>query len=160
MLKLVHSNLLERQISIDVELGPDLPSVYGDRVQLQQVVLNLLMNAADASCTVGTDDRRIQVRTELVDGEVVVSLTDRGAVVSDAAFERMFEPFFTTKPDGMGLGLSISRTILEAHGGEIAARRNTDRGITCWFALDAVGSPSITTSPDLDVALVAEARAT
>ena len=67
-------------------LGSDLPGVYGDRVQLQQVVLNLLMNAADASSTVGTDDRRIQVRTELDDGQVVVSLTDRGAVVSDAAF--------------------------------------------------------------------------
>jgi len=156
VLKLMNSNLLERQTSIDVELGADLPVVWGDRVQLQQVVLNLLMNAADAVNTATAADRRIRLSTEVVDDRVVVSVTDRGATVSDAAFGKMFEPFFTTKPDGMGLGLSISRTILEAHGGEIFARRNADRGITCWFALEGVEAPS----PDATqqgVALAAEA---
>ncbi len=157
VLKLMNSNLLERQTSIDVELGADLPVVCGDRVQLQQVVLNLLMNAADAVGTVPTAERRIRLTTEVVDDRVVVSVMDRGATVSDAAFGTMFEPFFTTKPDGMGLGLSISQTILEAHGGEIFARRNADRGITCWFALEGVESPSLG-GMDQRVAL-AEARA-
>ena len=158
VLKLVRSNLLERQTSIDVELGAHLPVVCGDRVQLQQVVMNLLMNAADAVNTATTADRRIRLTTEVVDDRVVVSVTDRGATVSDAAFAKMFEPFFTTKPDGMGLGLSISQTILEAHGGEIFARRNADRGITCWFALEGVETPSLDTT-EQGVAFAAEAHA-
>jgi two-component system sensor kinase FixL len=151
--------MLERQISIEVALGSQLGLVYGDRVQLQQVVLNLLMNAADAVSGAEAADRRIRVATEAIDSRVVVSVTDQGAPMSDAAFDRMFEPFFTTKPDGMGLGLSISRTILETHGGEIAARRNEDRGITCWFAIDSVDAELGTPSPDLDAAF-ADARGT
>jgi C4-dicarboxylate-specific signal transduction histidine kinase len=105
------------------------------------------------------EDRKIRVATEAIDSRVVVSVADRGAPLSDAAFDRMFEPFFTTKPEGMGLGLSISRTILETHGGEIAARRNEDRGITCWFAIDSVDAELGTPSPDLDAAF-ADARVT
>jgi PAS domain S-box-containing protein len=161
VLKLVHSNMVERRISTEVSLASNLPGVRGDRVQLQQVVLNILMNAADALSADGVEDREIRVTTASVDDQVVVSVSDRGAVVSDTAFERMFEPFFTTKPDGMGLGLSICRTILEAHGGEISARRNADRGLTCWFALDGVES-QVTAAPHPLFAdpVVAETRAT
>jgi PAS domain S-box-containing protein len=137
VLKLVHSNLIERQISIDVRLGADVPRVLGDRIELQQVVLNLLMNAAEAVSAAGADDRHVIVTTTVRGHQVVVSVTDRGAAVSDTAFAKMFEPFFTTKPDGMGLGLSICRAIMDAHGGEISATRNADRGLTCWFSLEA-----------------------
>jgi PAS domain S-box-containing protein len=144
VLKLVHSDFIERRIAIDVALGPDLPAVLGDRIQLQQVVLNILMNAAEAVSTApGADDRHITVTTAAAGREVTVSVADRGMAVSDAEFDQLFNPFFTTKRDGMGLGLSICRTIITAHGGHISARRNPDRGLTCWFALDRAPAPNL-----------------
>ncbi len=145
VLKLLHSNLIERRIATEVVLGSSLPGVFGDRIQLQQVVLNILMNAAEAvSATQNADDRYIAVTTAETGGQVSVSVADRGVSVSDAEFDQMFDPFFTTKRDGMGLGLSISRTIIDAHGGQISARRNGDRGLTCSFVLNAAVS---STSP-------------
>jgi signal transduction histidine kinase len=85
----------------------------------------------------------VTVTTALTGRQVSVSVSDRGIGVSDLELEQMFDPFFTTKRDGMGLGLSICRTIINAHGGQISARRNGDRGLTCWFALDAAPSPSL-----------------
>jgi len=135
VLKLVHSNLIERRISLEVVFGSQLPNVLGDRVQLQQVVLNILMNAADAVSAESADDRNITITTTSDDGQAIVSITDRGAPIPDVEFARMFEPFFTTKSDGMGIGLSICRTIMDAHGGEISVKRNVDRGLTCSFSL-------------------------
>jgi PAS domain S-box-containing protein len=137
VLGLVRSNLIQRRIRIDVAHGSRLPSVLGDRIQLQQVVLNIVMNAADAVSAEAPEERYMKVSTVMRDGQVVVSVSDRGAGLSDAAFEQLFTPFFTTKPDGMGLGLSIARTIMDAHGGQIHVTRNADRGLTCWFAMDA-----------------------
>ena len=123
---------------------PDLPAVLGDRIQLQQVVLNILMNAAEAVSTApDADNRHITVTTAAVGPEVTVAVADRGVGVSDTEFDQLFNPFFTTKRDGMGLGLSICRTIITAHGGHISARRNRDRGLTCWFALDRAPAPSL-----------------
>ena len=145
VLKLLHSNLIERRIATEVVLGSSLPSVFGDRIQLQQVVLNILMNAAEAvSAAQNPDDRYIAVTTAGTGAQVSVSVADRGVSVSDAEFDQMFDPFFTTKRDGMGLGLSVSRTIIDAHGGQISARRNRDRGLTCSFVLNAAVS---STSP-------------
>jgi PAS domain S-box-containing protein len=147
VLKLVHSNFIERRIAVDVVLGSNLPPVLGDRIQLQQVVLNVLMNAAEAvSAAKSPDNRFVQVTTAATETQVTVAVADRGPGVTDAEFEQMFDPFFTTKRDGMGLGLSICRTIINAHGGQISARRNGDRGLTCWFALDAAASPSLVTA--------------
>ena len=144
VLMLARSNLIERRVSVVVRLGSDLPAVLGDRVQLQQVVLNLLMNAADAVIGANVDDQSLIVTTAVTSGgQVTVSVTDRGIGISDAAFEQMFDPFFTTKGAGMGLGLSICRAIIEAHGGEISARRNSDRGLTCWFTLDSTPSSAL-----------------
>jgi signal transduction histidine kinase len=157
VMKLVHGNLVDRQITIETALGSGLAQVYGDRVQLQQVVLNFLMNAAEAVSVAPAPDRRIMVTTEMAAARVRVCVSDCGAVVSDAAFDRMFEPFFSTKPDGMGLGLSISRTIVEAHDGEIAAKRNADSGITCWFELDGVNAP-LADAPNGATAVLADAR--
>jgi C4-dicarboxylate-specific signal transduction histidine kinase len=138
VVELVHSDLVGRRVALDVTLAPNLPCVLGDRVQLQQVVLNLLMNAGGAVRPTDVDDRRVSLTTCAEDGRVVVSVADRGVGVSDEELERMFEPFYTTKSDGMGLGLSICRTILDAHAGTIAAKRNPDRGLTCCFSLSAL----------------------
>jgi PAS domain S-box-containing protein len=150
---LVHSHLLGRQIALDVTLGSNLPSVLGDRVQLQQVVLNLLMNATGAVLPTDPESRRLSLTTALDDGQVVVSVTDRGVGASDEQLARMFEPFFTTKSDGMGLGLAISRTIVDAHAGTIGARRNPDRGLTCSFRLPVV---ALADQPESDVTRLLE----
>jgi PAS domain S-box-containing protein len=137
VLALAHSDIVRRQISLNVALAPSLPLVYGDRIQLQQVLLNLLMNAYDAVLPTDIDQRRVTLTTAAEDGHVIVSVADRGVGVSDEQLRMMFQPFFTTKRDGMGLGLSICRTIVDAHGGVIAAARNPDRGLTCSFSLPA-----------------------
>jgi len=135
-------------MTIDVRLGSKLPSVLGDRVQLQQVVLNLLMNAADSVGAADVEDRSIVVTTEAVGAQVSVSVAERGVGASDSALAHMFDAFFTTKSDGMGLGLSICRAIIEAHGGQISARRNRDRGLTCSFVLESFSpAASIVVAP-------------
>lgn len=137
VLMLARSNFIERRIAVDVRLTSELPSVLGDRVQLQQVVLNLLMNAADAMTAESADDRLLTIATTAAGPLVTVSVADYGIGATEAALTQMFDPFFTTKSDGMGLGLSICRAIIDAHGGEISAKRNADRGLTCWFTLRA-----------------------
>jgi C4-dicarboxylate-specific signal transduction histidine kinase len=103
-------------------------------VQLQQVVLNLFMNAYDAMAGAASPhELLVRIRPCPVGLELLVS--DTGPMLSEGALERMFEPFFTTKPDGLGMGLSISRTIVRAHGGEIRAARNPERGITMCVTL-------------------------
>ena len=140
VVELVHSDLVGRQVALDVSLAPDLPSVLGDRIQLQQVMLNLLLNAGEAVRGSAVDARRVRLTTAVESGRVVLSVSDRGVGVSNEQLARMFEPFYTTKSDGMGLGLSICRTIIDAHSGTIVARRNPDRGLTCSFSLEALPS--------------------
>ena len=137
VLALVRSSFIERRIAVNVALAPHLPPVWGDRVQLQQVVLNILLNASDAVADVANlADRIITVTTSASGSTVTVSVSDRGPGISDEHLTRMFDPFFTTKATGMGLGLSICRTIMDAHGGRISARRE-DPGLTCSFSLEA-----------------------
>jgi PAS domain S-box-containing protein len=138
VLALVHSDVVRRQVSLDVALAPDLMRVYGDRIQLQQVVLNLLMNACEAVGAVDVNRRCVKLATTAEDGRVVVSVSDRGVGFPGEQIDRMFEPFFTTTAGGMGLGLSICRTIIDAHGGLISARQNPDHGLTCWFSLSGL----------------------
>jgi PAS domain S-box-containing protein len=139
VLMLARSSFIERRITIQVQRGADLPPVFGDRVQLEQVVLNILMNAADATTAAGqSDDRQVTVTTAVTDAQVSVSVADRGVGVTSVQLDQMFDPFFTTKDEGMGLGLSICRTIIDAHGGRISATRNPDRGLTCSFVIDAM----------------------
>jgi len=160
VLTLTRSSLIERRVSIHVVRGEKVPNVFGDRVQLQQVVLNLLMNAADATVGVeDADDRRVTVTTAVSEGgdQVSVSVSDRGVDVSNGVLDRMFEPFFTTKADGMGLGLSICRTIMDAHGGQISAARNEDRGLTISLALDAMRPSTNLVAAPMDHALAVDA---
>jgi signal transduction histidine kinase/PAS domain-containing protein len=121
---------------VQFELAVNLPPLIGDRVQLQQVVLNLARNGVQAMRDEPMGGRDLIIRSALAsDGEVKLTVTDAGPTVDPERFERMFEPFYTTKPKGLGMGLAISRSILDAHHGRIWATRNAERGITMHIAI-------------------------
>jgi PAS domain S-box-containing protein len=138
IVKLIRTDAIERQISFDIDLCPNLPPVLGDRVQLQQVTLNLLMNAFDAVRDRNVGARQVTLRTCPVDGRVAVTVTDAGFGLNADQMAQVFEPFYTTKVDGMGLGLSICQTIIAAHDGAISAERNAGPGMTFSFSLHAL----------------------
>ncbi|HEY1376315.1 MAG TPA: ATP-binding protein [Gemmataceae bacterium] len=118
---LLHHRLARDGIALALDLAAGLPPVLGDRVQVQQVVLNLMANAAEAMAGGAAGRRQLSVSTARVGGAVAVSVRDSGPGISPDRLDRVFDAFFTTKPDGTGVGLSISRTIVEAHGGRIWA---------------------------------------
>ena len=140
VVKLVGSDALSRSVSIAVDPDPALPLLRADRVQLQQVVLNLLMNAMEAMTTTPEAVRAVIVRTQCLDGQAAhVSVKDAGPGITDDAVARIFEPFYTTKADGMGMGLSIARSIVEAHGGRLWATGNPSGGATFHFTVTVTG---------------------
>ncbi len=131
------SELQRSRVILRAELGDDLPPVTGDRVQLQQVILNLLLNASDAMSDVDDRPRQLVIRTERDEEGDRVSLTVRDAGVGfepqDA--DKLFEPFYTTKRGGMGIGLSVSRSIIESHHGYLWAAPNDGPGATFSFSI-------------------------
>lgn len=132
---LVQPDAVSRMVKLDIEVPKNLPPVRGDRVHLQQVLLNLILNGMDAMGEVPAEARRLTVRARLADaGTIEVAVADAGHGVPAEKFARLFEPFFTTKPNGMGLGLPISSTIIEAHGGRIWAE-NSPIGATFYFTV-------------------------
>ena len=136
VLKLIRSDLVNQGVTAHTELAHDLPAVNADRVQLQQVLLNLMMNACDAMNHNGTADSEMVVSTSLANGEgVCFSVSDRGTGIAPEKLEHVFEPFVTTKTHGLGLGLSVCRTIIEAHQGRLWATNNPDKGATFHFTL-------------------------
>jgi len=136
VLALVRSDLLNRTVSAHTELMPALPAVKGNRVQLQQVLLNLVLNACDAMSTNQSVDRHFFIRTEMSGGEAVtLSVTDLGKGIPSDKFEQVFQPFFTTKQDGLGLGLAVCRSIITAHGGKLWAANSPERGAIFSFTL-------------------------
>jgi signal transduction histidine kinase len=136
--KLAQSDARARQVSLILQIPPELPSVRGDRVHLQQVLLNLILNGMDAMAGVAKFQRVLTLNVKIAkDGNVEVSVTDRGIGIAPDKIESLFEPFFTTKPDGMGMGLAISQTIIEAHGGEIWGGNIFPRGAVFIFTLPA-----------------------
>jgi signal transduction histidine kinase len=138
--RLVSSDAILRNVSIRLELAPGLPPVCGDRVQLQQVILNLLMNGLDAMRESSEGERTLVLRTLAGDGaaSVVVAVEDSGMGIDEADLEHVFHAFYTTKPEGLGMGLAIARSIVEAHGGRLEARNNPGRGATFSFTLPAI----------------------
>ena len=133
---LIHSDAILHNVNVLLQIDPGAPKVHGDKVQLQQVVLNLLLNAFQAMKDCPVTERQVTVRTELDDGhKVIVAVSDRGEGLKDDQLEKIFQPFYTTKNDGLGLGLSISRSIVEAHGGRLWAQNNPDRGVTIYFTV-------------------------
>jgi len=139
VLRLLRSDLIDQKVIVDCELARNLPAVIGDPVQLQQVLVNLVVNACDAITNRTIPERRLLIRTGIQNrngsSAVTVSVTDRGAGITEEKMEQIFEPFFTTKPKGMGLGLSVCRTIIAAHRGKLWATNNTDCGATFHFSL-------------------------
>ena len=124
--------------SIETVLAPELPAVRGDKIQLQQVLLNLLLNASDAMKGTSPDLRKIIVRTEgNAEKGVTVSVRDYGPGIDESERNKLFEPFYTTKPGGMGMGLAISARIIHDHGGTIRAENNADGGATFCFTVPA-----------------------
>ncbi|HET6887614.1 MAG TPA: ATP-binding protein, partial [Candidatus Udaeobacter sp.] len=137
VLKLIHSDLVNQHVTVDIELARTLPTVTGDPVQLQQVLLNLVVNACDAMADCHIQERRLLIRTGIQNGNsaVIVSVIDGGGSIPEEKMEQIFESFFTTKEEGMGLGLSVCRTIISAHRGKLWATNNPDRGATFHFSL-------------------------
>jgi C4-dicarboxylate-specific signal transduction histidine kinase len=128
VLRLVASDASLRQASVDHDLAPSMPPVIGDSVQLKQVVLNLVINGLDAVADRPAGDRSVAVSTSISNGHVCLSVRDNGPGLREPDLARVFEPFYTTKAHGLGMGLPICRTIVEAHGGEIEAENGPDGG--------------------------------
>jgi two-component system, LuxR family, sensor kinase FixL len=143
VLKLIRSDLINQKVAVDCKLARNLPTITGDPVQLQQVLLNLVVNACDAMAGCNTPERRLIIRTGIENGSsaVIVSVTDRGGSIPEEKIEQIFEPFFTTKAKGLGLGLSVCRTIIAAHRGKLWATNNADCGATFYFSLP-IGKPN------------------
>jgi len=136
VVQLVHSDGILRNIRVEIECQDGLPSVRGDRVQLQQVVLNLLINAFDAMKEAIATERNVKVPAQTNGaGTVEVSVRDHGTGLTSDELARIFQPFYTTKREGLGMGLPISRSIIEAHGGRLWAENNADRGATFHFTV-------------------------
>jgi C4-dicarboxylate-specific signal transduction histidine kinase len=139
VMRLLRGDALAREVAITLELVPGLPTVNGDRIQLQQVLLNLVVNAFQAMESVPAGARKLVVRTQQTEpGVVQVAVQDSGVGIPPDKLEAVFEPFFTTKTGGMGMGLSICHTIVESHQGRVWATNNATRGATVQFTLPAL----------------------
>jgi C4-dicarboxylate-specific signal transduction histidine kinase len=133
---LLRDEAIRQRVSIEADLAPDLPRVMGDRVQLQQVVLNLLMNGMDATCHTADRPRQLRIVSGLGEfRKVFVAVEDNGVGLDAEIAERIFEPFYTTKPQGIGMGLSISRSIVESHGGRLWASPGRSGGAVFQFTI-------------------------
>jgi signal transduction histidine kinase len=133
---ILRRDIARADVSLQLHLAEDLPRVIGDAVQLQQVVLNLVVNACQAMAGVADGPRVLRVATAPAKlGSIEITVADTGAGVAEPELEHMFEPFVSSKAEGLGMGLSINRSIVEAHGGQIVATRNLDRGLTFHVTL-------------------------
>src|SRR6266481_2377098 len=135
VLKLMRNDLINQNVTVDTELAQNLPAIRADRIQLQQVVLNLLLNACEAMSDSDSSERQLLITSKLENGAVRMSVTDRGGGIPEEKLEQVFERFFTTKKEGMGLGLSICRSIINEHEGKIWATKNAECGATFHFRL-------------------------
>ena len=136
VIALTRGEVMKNNVSMQTQLAEGLPLIQGDRVQLQQVILNLIINAVQAMSAVSEGSRELLIGTgKDASGRVIVAVQDSGPGLNPESFERLFDSFYTTKPGGMGMGLPICRSIVEAHGGRIWATPNAGSGITVQFNL-------------------------
>lgn len=141
-LRLVQPELRGRGLAVVAQLAPDLPQVTGNAIELEQVVLNFLINAAQAMHGRAAREAPLVLRTSRVEETVELSVEDQGIGAAEEDLDRLFEPFYTTKSEGTGMGLAINRTIIQGHGGRIWATRNKECGMTFHFALPVFRSDS------------------
>jgi NO-binding membrane sensor protein with MHYT domain len=136
VISLTRGEVMKNNVSVQTQLAEGLPLIQGDRVQLQQVILNLILNAVQAMSGVTERTRELLISTgQEASGAVLVAVQDSGPGLNPESFERLFDPFYTTKPEGMGMGLPICRSIVDAHQGRIRATPNAGPGITMQFTL-------------------------
>ena len=136
VIALTRSEVLRQGVTLQTEFSTSLPPVEGDRVQLQQVILNLIMNAIEAMSGINEEERKLLISTETeASGGLVVGVRDSGPGLDPQSMDRLFEAFYTTKSSGMGMGLAICRSIIEAHGGRLWATANKPRGAVFLFTL-------------------------
>ena len=137
-------DLEKNQVALRLDLSDRVPAIRGDRVQLEQVILNLVINACEAMAPVKDRLRELRVSVSESDNQnVVVSIRDTGVGIDPQQIDKVYDAFFTTKPSGIGMGLSICRSILEAHGGQISVVPNAGPGVTVQFSLPADRSNSL-----------------
>jgi C4-dicarboxylate-specific signal transduction histidine kinase len=145
VVELTRSEAMKNGVAVQTDLGDDPPLVPGDRVELQQVILNLILNAIEAMSATSEGSRELLItKGKNESGDVLVAVRDSGPGLTPAAIEHLFKAFYTTKPGGMGMGLSICRSIIEAQGGRLWASANTPRGAAFQFTLPSnsyVASP-------------------
>jgi len=141
VIPLTRTEATKRGVAVQMRLADDLPRVQGDRVQLQQVMINLIVNAIEAMSGAGDGARNLLIGTERAEAGVLVTVKDSGLGFAPATAEHLFEAFYTTKPSGMGMGLSISRSIVDDHGGLLWASADEPRGATFQFTLPALSEP-------------------
>ena len=127
-----------RKVELVSVITPDALPILGDRIQLQQVILNLVVNGIDAMRDTPSENRTINIRTSRVENFAQLSVSDRGPGIPEDKLKEVFEPFFTSKAEGMGMGLSIARTIIEAHHGQISAKNRDHGGATFRIKLPLV----------------------
>jgi signal transduction histidine kinase len=143
VVSLTHSEIQKSRVVLKMNLAVDLPRIFGDRIQLQQVILNLVMNAIEAMDTVTDRPREMVIRSSAQESnKVLVAVQDSGIGIDSQNLEKIFDTFYTSKPQGMGMGLAISRSIVENHGGRLWATVNAPRGAVFQFVLP-VGSENV-----------------
>ncbi len=140
VIALARSEVERNRVALETELSDDLPLVFADRIQLQQVMLNLIMNAVEAMSEMSDRPRQLLIRTDTDESRgIVVAVHDSGPGLKSEELLRLFTPFYTTKPQGMGMGLAICRSIIEVHGGRLWATPTDDRGAMFRFTLPTAG---------------------
>jgi C4-dicarboxylate-specific signal transduction histidine kinase len=140
VVSLVQREVLNHRVSLRLKLASDLPALLGDRVQLQQVLINLVINGIQAMADIVDDPRELLIESHLDnDGNVIVAVTDSGTGIDSENASRLFDAFFTTKADGMGMGLAVCRSIIEGHGGQVWASKNAGHGAMFQFSLPSIG---------------------
>ena len=147
VIPLIQAELQRNRVGLQTGLANDLPLVPGDRVQLQQVIVNLIVNALDAMAGVSDGIRELTIASgTAAPNDVFVEVQDTGPGLDPASLDRLFQSFYTTKPDGMGMGLAISRSIVEAHGGRLSATPNEPRGAV--FRMTLPVQETLTRTPE------------
>jgi signal transduction histidine kinase len=143
VIELTRGEAVKTGVSVQARLVDNLPLIHGDRVQLQQVILNLIINAVEAMSGIAEAPRELLITTGLAESSgVLVSVRDSGPGLAPATVVRLFEAFYTTKPTGLGMGLSICRSIIEAHGGRLWAEANEPRGAVFQFLTPTQPKPA------------------